>query len=313
MAIVINFGTDLSVTKVQASKKEVVASSYEAYEIGSKNVLADAETIKESLKTITKDYPEVMEEEVYVTLSLGCGLQYKTFDVTLDNFGDNRKMSSKEKEVKVFEVCQKFLPNCLEGYYEAAIVTAHQTDTDAVICCAYLPIKYLENIKLAFEEMGIVVLDIEPELYGLYKTLDTVTNGQMIIETPDAVVIANQFGCISWAKPMGNSFSKIQIKSYLEKEVAALYPINPDTMVTEDVRLMHLDHYVVPGIFNKTGEDVVEAYSACGIFVDGLKKKKTGNVPVEAKPEADEEIAVIEEGGNKDGLASKVRQLFKKK
>lgn len=312
MAVVINFGADISVTKVEASKKQIVASSYEAYEMKMDDFLEDVETIKHSLKTIIKDYPEIMEDEVYVTLSLGCGLQYKTFDVTLDNFDDKRKMSSRERESRVFEVCQKFVPNCIEGNFEAAIVTAHQTDTDAVICCAYLPVNYLENIKVAFKEMEVVVLDIKPELYGFYKSLDTVTNGQLLVDAPHAVIIANQFGCVSWTKPQGNSFSKILIKSYLEKEVAGLYPINPETVVTEDVRLMHLNRYVLPGIFNETGEDVVEAYSACGIFADGLKKKKAGSAPVEVKVE-DEEIAVIEERGKKDGLASKVRQLFKKK
>lgn len=313
MAIVINFGTDISVTKVEASRKQIVATSYEAYETDMTDFLGDVETIKHSLGTIMKDYPEMMEDEVYVTISLGCGLQYKTFDVTLDNFDDKRKMSSKERESRVFEVCQKFLPNCLEGNYEAAIVTAHQTDTDAVICCAYVPVNYLENVKTAFGEMGIVLLDIKPELYGFYKSLDTVTNGQLLVDAPHAVIIANQFGCVSWAKPQGNSFSKILIKNFLEKEVAGLYPINPETVVTEEVRVMHINRYVLSGIINDTGRDVVDAYSACGIFADGLKKKKAGSTPVEVKIEEDEEIAVVEERGKKDGLAGKVRKLFKKK
>lgn len=313
MAIVINFGTEVSVTTLKASKKQVTAVSWEAYEVDGSSYLGDVEKIKSNLKTIIKDYPDVLDDEVYVTLSIGCGIQYKTFDVTLDNFDDKRKMSGKEREARVFEVCQKFLPNCLEGFYEAAIVSAHQTDTDAVICCAYIPASYLENIKSVCEEMEIGVLDVKPQLYGFYRVLDTVANGQMIVETPSAVVIANEFGCVSWAKPLGNAFSKIIIKNYLEKEMLSLYPINPETIVTEDVRLLHLNHYVVSGVVNETSNDGVDAYAACGIFVDGLKKKKKGNASVEAAPVDDEEIIEVKERGGKDGLAGKIRKLFKKK
>lgn len=312
MAIVINFGTDISVTQLKATKKQVVANEYEAYEYSGNDFLADVETIKQGLKPIIKDYPEILEEEVYVTLSLGSGIQYKTFDVTLDNFEEKRKISNRERENRVFEVCQKFLPNCLEGNFEAAIVTAHQTDTDAVICCAYLPLNYLENIKVAFKEMDIAVLDIKPQLYGFYKALDTMNNGQLIVECKSAVIIANQFGAIAWAKPNGNSFSKILIKNYLEKEVVSLYPINPETVETSDVRVAHLNHYVVAGIINSTNcddEGNVDVYSACGIFAADFKQKTTATV----KPEEDSDVAVIvEEGGKKDGFAGKIRNLFKK-
>ena len=311
MAIVINFGADLSVIKLKTSKSQVVAEDYDVYEYGGGSALEDVETIKDLLDKIIKEHPEVMVEPVYISLSLGSGIQYKTFDVTLDNFEEKRKISSREREIKVFEVCQKFLPNCLEGHYEVAIVTEHQTDIDAVICCAYVPLKSLENIKAAFEEKEITYLDIKPLLYGFVKVLDLASNGQMIIETKKAVVIVNEFGCISWAKPEGNAFSKILIKNYLEKEVASLYPVNVETVRTEDVQLSKLMHYVLPGIANTTTIDNEEIYAACGFFAENFKGKP---MPSKVVPNSDVEEAeiVVDERREKDGFASKIRNLFKK-
>ena len=115
MTMVITFGQEeVSITKIKIEKSVVAAESIVRFRSRT-NLLDTVEGISDFLGVVIDKYPELKDEECYVNLSYGCGIQYKTFSMVADDVKLNPKASYEQNEIDVLELCGSYLPATLQG------------------------------------------------------------------------------------------------------------------------------------------------------------------------------------------------------
>lgn len=225
-------------------------------------------------------------ESVYISLSGGCGIQYKTFAVALDAFMVNGSRTTKsEQREAIIENCK----NHLSMEYTPCIINEYTTDTDYILSVGYVPTIFLDNIQIAFENFGISVFDIKPFASLLYKVINKDVTNQIVVNTASEFILLNSLGLIGWCKPddFNSDRDTDLVKDYLISQSEQLYKINESVAGTKLVDISNLRPY----LNNEYDGDI----NSCVIAALALSKQE--------KPEL--------KGGIND-VANKFRLIFNK-
>lgn len=297
MAIVVNFGSEISYVVFDKNKvKDYVR-------VGScdLSVLA-CDSLKAVLGDMVEGNHDFLNEPVYVTLSAGSGVVYKTFSIAQESIMVNgSRTTTAEKQAETIELIKKHLPFGLEGDYVATIMSEYKTDTDYVLSCAYFPKAVLDNIRQCFVEANFSLFDVYSLAYGIYKALDIQKFKQLIIDCGDEYMLVNPLGTLVWAKP--DNFDEDAAKQFLVEQSKTIYGVDPDVADTMFVDCYRLSGYLLPGFSDEAGSDIVGA-SAFGLLGNISHKKASKNPGV-----SDDKTGITREGGVKDVIA-KLRFLF---
>ena len=273
MTMVVTFGQEeVSITKIKIEKSVVAAEGIVRFKTGI-NLFETAEGVSDFLGVVFDKFPELKDEECYVNLSYGCGIQYKTFSMVADDVKLNPKASYEQKEAEILELCGSYVPATLQGSYVASVMNTYYGTTEVIVSCAFFPAKYLEFLRAAFSNVGITLMDIRPLVANIFNILEFDRMGQYVLDLPAETVLYNQFGFIVWPKPKGNRFNSSLISNYLIKEAAELYPINLQLVNTEHLKEETIRSFVIDRVRVNT-VDKIDAYAACGIFVGRNAKSK---------------------------------------
>ena len=294
MTMVITFGQEeVSITKIKIKKSVVAAESIVRFRSRT-NLLDTVEGISDFLGVVIDKYPELKDEECYVNLSYGCGIQYKTFSMVADDVKLNPKASYEQNELDVLELCGSYVPATLQGNYVTSVMNTYHGATEVIVNCAFFPEKHLGNLRTAFTNAGIALMDVRPLVANIFNILEFDRMGQYVLDLPAETVLYNQFGFIVWPKPKGNRFNSSLISNYLIKEAAELYPINLQLVNTEYLNEETIRSFVINKV-RVNSVDKIDAYAASGIFVGrNAKSKENGGK------------------GDDDGAAGRIWKLFHK-
>lgn len=297
MAVVVNFGSDMSY--IVFDKNKVLRS----VRLGScDQELVSGEELKSILSGIVESNPELVYEPVYIILSAGCGVVYKTFTFAQESIMINgSRTTDAEKQASVLELIDSRKPFGLKGEYVSVILTEYKTDVDYVLSCAYFPKAVLDNIRQCFVEANFSLFDVYSLAYGIYKALDIQKFKQLIIDCGDEYMLVNPLGTLVWAKP--DNFDEDAAKQFLVEQSKTIYGVDPDVADTMFVDRYRLSGYLLPGFSYEAGADSVGA-SAFGLLGNISHKKASKNPDV-----SDDKTGITREGGVKDVIA-KLRFLF---
>lgn len=267
MAIVINISDkNIFCSEVQKAKKKWYvkkAGEITGYTVSPNELLNDSIFLKNFL---VENFGRRKNEKFYVTIN-GFDIAYRTAnyaDYIIED--ENADLSSEEKELALLELCKKNIPDgCLELHknYEVCIISAAKIEAlnRYVICAGYIPTRYLENIKFAFEEAGLSLYGIYPEVYGLYNAFQQNENN-LYLETENLTVICNAACLIVW--PHSNDHkSDDEVKEFLISEINDLIPEfinntviqeNFETLIREEIKAENptIEEASALGVLNKS-------------------------------------------------------------
>ena len=267
MAIVINFSNKkIFCSEIQKNKKKwYVKKSGEitGYTVSPDELLKDSIFLKNFL---TEHFARKKGEKFYVTIN-GFDIAYRTAnyaDYIIEE--ENNDLSSEEKELALLELCKKNIPDgCHELHkdYDVCVMSAAKIESlnRYVICAGYIPTRYLENIKFAFEEAGLSLYGIYPEVYGLYNAFRQNENN-LYLETENLTVICNAACLIVW--PHSNDHkSDDEVKEFLISEINDLIPEfinntviqeNLETLIREEIKAENptIEETSALGVLNKS-------------------------------------------------------------
>ena len=298
MAVVINFGSEISYLVFGRNKIS------EHIKVGNcDRALLESDRLKDILSDLIETRPEILSEPVYVTLTSGSGVVFKTFATAQESVMVNgSRTGTAEMQAEAREVMKNKLPFGLEGDYVSTIMTEYKSDTDYILSCAYFPASVLGNIRKCFGELGISLLDVYPMVYGIYKALDTERFSQIILDVGDEMILVNSLGIIVWAKP--KNFVPGIAEQYLTTQSETFYSVDPKVANTEVVDRFKIDSYLFSGLAGESGGHMVFV-SALGLLGKRGRKK--------AKKASAETAASIseEKKGGMNGVIAKLRLLFK--
>ncbi len=307
MAIVVNFGSEISYVVFDKNK----AKDYVRVGSCDLSVLA-CDSLKAILGDMVEGNHDFLNEPVYVTLSAGSGVVYKTFSIAQESIMVNgSRTTTAEKQAETIELVKKHLPFGLEGDYVATIMSEYKADTDYVLSCAYFPVAVLNNIRQVFSELKVSLLDVQPLVFGVYKSLDVQRFKQLIVDCGDEFMLINSLGIIVWAKP--SNYNEDIAKQFLIAQSQASYGIDPEIAETFFADHYRLSGYMLPGFVNEAGSDVL------GVCAFGLlgkvtrKKSKKGaseDLTMDSEPDDYNMIPKNKKGGGLKDVIAKLRLLF---
>lgn len=270
MAILLNLGSIATFMRV---KKNNV---FDVSQIGrcDRELLAGPE-FKDFLSDLVSFNRDLKNEPVYVTLSSGCGVIYKTLPIALESVLVNgSRTTSAEMQEQAFEIVKERLPFGLQGEYVPAIMNEYKTDTDYILACAYIPKDVLDNILRCFVELKISLMDVLPCVYGVYKSLDTNTFKQIVVNMEDELLLVNGLGMIPWSKP--TNFNEEVAFDFLVNQSQQFYSYEPKVAETSMVDISRLDVYMYTG-FKCSGAVDAGVAAAFGLLHTAIKKKAAGS------------------------------------
>lgn len=300
MAIVINLGTTISVTNVIAKDNKILVKDYDEITVDSQ-YLNDFDSLEKALKYFI-DLKKLMNEKVYITLSYGSGIQYRTSTIAVDDMATDMFKKAEEKENHVLDMALKVMPEGLEDIsssWEVVINNAYEYDANYILTCAYVPTVVIENIKKLAEQYQLNVFYIGSITYGLYKLFD-LSQHQLITEIPTGLIAMNEFGMCCWARPAVSTLSKNQEIDNIIKTSHNIFPIT-ENMPNKLINISEFDEYVVIP-YESECPLTVFSYTAIGLMsaVNNVKRQNTDTA------------SEVAEGGGIKSVTDKIRKLFKK-
>lgn len=235
--LLFDFGEMLSIAKIGSKNQLELHSNLVEYNPDLFEKTEKIETVLNYLYHEDSDKEKLQHEAVYISLSAGCGLQYKTFGVAQDAFLVNGSRTTKaEQQEAIVEVCK----NNLSAKYTPSVINVYVTDTEYILSVGYIPTEYLDNLQSAFSNMGVSVFDIKPFGSLLYQAVNKESLGQCIVDAGDELILINSLGLIGWSKPDDFVVADNELaNNYLMAQSEALYRIeNTDTSLIgiKDIR-----------------------------------------------------------------------------
>lgn len=306
MAIVVNFGSEISYVVFDRNK----AKDYVRVGSCAPSVLT-GDDLKAVLGDMVEGNRDFLSEPVYVTLSAGSGVVYKTFSIAQESIMVNgSRTTAAEKQAETVELIKKYLPFGLEGDYVATIISEYKADTDYVLSCAYFPVAALENLRQVFSELKVSLLDVQPLVFGIYKSLDVQRFRQLIVDCGDELMLVNSLGVTVWAKP--SNYNEDVAKQFLVSQSKDFYSIDPEIADTSFADHYRLSGYMLPGFVNGAGSDVLGAcaFGLLGKVNRKKSKKKSSEESAMGSEYNDDLIPKEKKGGGLKDVVAKLRLLF---
>lgn len=198
LPITFNIGNDIDIVKTY--KKLPPKSS----SISGGNI----QDFNDVLSNMVAVFPELTKEKVYITLSAGCGLSYKTFPTPLDSLlvnGSNTSRSEQRDALK--DICLEHISRDKASDYSVSIFGSYTTDSDYILSYAFIESAFIARIKKAAAENGISLMDIQPRIYAVRNALNLDSFNQLVINMPDEIALINNLSIIGWEKNIAASFS----------------------------------------------------------------------------------------------------------
>lgn len=232
--LIFDFGKSLSIARIGSKNQLEIRSDIVNY---TADIFDSSEQIEVLIDYLYPDKEELQHEAVYISLSAGCGLQYKTFGVAQDSFMVNGSRTTKaEQQEAIIEVCR----NNMSMEYTPSVINIYVTDTEYILSVGYIPTEYLHNLQSAFSNMGVSVFDIKPFGSLLYQAVNKESLGQCIVDAGNELILINSLGLIGWSKPDDFVVADNELaNNYLMAQSEALYRIeNTDTSLIgiKDIR-----------------------------------------------------------------------------
>lgn len=251
--------------------------------------------LERGLSLLAEEEPELRSQPAFVTLSAGCGLQYKAFAISQDSiFTAGRRTPQAEQREALSEACRERQPQGLEGDWASCVMSAYETDAEFVLSCAYAPADVLEQVKAC---SWLHVLDVSPLSYGVWLALDRDREdfGQVAFWLPEELILANGLGLLCWARPEGYPQDD-DSADYLAGSASAFFGTDP--AATRRLSLPDLQPWLLPGHSGAGLDDGEPLHAALSLASFGLGLMGGRKTP--------------KKGGIKDA-AHKVRLLFGRK
>lgn len=267
MAIVFTFHKDrANIVRILKDKDRFVADSFK--ELRQLDLcgeyLADENLLDDVIDELIDE--ETTHEKCFAALTFGTGIQYSTFSIASSALASgNKKASSEERYEEIIASCLEHLPDGaqkLQESYSASILSSYESDVDVTLACAYLPGRYIENIRKVFKKRNLSLFGVMSQATGFYNIMD-IENKQLILETEAEFLAFNPFGMLVWPKPGVTILDREQILDFISEETAELYPINPEVMnLVVDNIFSHLNTSVECSTANPM--DVIAAMGCIG-------------------------------------------------
>lgn len=237
--LIFDFGKALSIARIGSKNQLEIHSDIVNY---TADIFEAPERIEALIDYLYPDKEELQHEAVYISLSAGCGLQYKTFGVAQDAFMVNGSRTTKvEQQEAILEVCR----NHLTADYTPSILNVYATDSDYILSVSYIPNTYLDNLKAAFSKAGISVFDIKPFGSLLYQALNKEELKQVIFDIGNELILVNSLGLIGWCKPADFTNADLEIaENYLRTTSEDIYNITNDMTDTVLVDIRNISPYL---------------------------------------------------------------------
>lgn len=276
LPITINIGNDIDIVKTY--KKLPPKSS----SISGGNI----QDFNDVLSNMVAVFPELTKEKVYITLSAGCGLSYKTFPTAIDSLLVNgSKTSRSEQRNALKDICLEHIARDKASDYAVSIFGSYMTDSDYILSYAFIESAIIDSIKKAAEENGISLMDIQPRIYAVRNALNLDSFTQIVINMPDEIALINNISIIGWEKNMAASFSDDKsldaiASSWLTRQSQEFYGIDAELSDTKYIDIDEIYPYLSESLQNidinfKNGlsASVVAAYG-----VQGVQEKQGGGM-----------------------------------
>lgn len=276
LPITINIGNDIDIVKTY--KKLPPKSS----SISGGNI----QDFNDVLSNMVAVFPELTKEKVYITLSAGCGLSYKTFPTAIDSLLVNgSKTSRSEQRNALKDICLEHIARDKASDYAVSIFGSYMTDSDYILSYAFIESAIIDSIKKAAEENGISLMDIQPRIYAVRNALNLDSFNQIVINMPDEIALINNISIIGWEKNMAASFSDDKsldaiASSWLTRQSQKFYGIDAELSDTKYIDIDEIYPYLSESLQNidinfKNGlsASVVAAYG-----VQGVQEKQGGGM-----------------------------------
>lgn len=242
--ILFDFGKMLSIAKIGSKNQFELHSDIVDYSTDLFEKTEKIETFLNYLYPNDADKEELQHETVYISLSAGCGLQYKTFGVAQDAFMVNGSRTTKaEQQESILEVCKNNLNADCE--YNSSIINVYITDTEYILSVGYIPTEYLNNLRAAFHNVGISVFDIKPFGSMLYQAVNKESFGQCIFDIGRELILINRLGLIGWSKPddFNNTDTELA-NNFLMNLSETLYHIEDSVTDTKFIEIKDIRPYL---------------------------------------------------------------------
>lgn len=274
--IILSIDTTLSIARITGGK---ILDCTKIFWPGNE-ILQSTVKLEEYVRNIITELPAILNRPVYISIGSGCGIEYRTFSVSLDTFAVNGSRTTKaERDEAIKETCQSRIA---ASDYIPCVINAYQTDTDYIMSVAYIPETYLKNLKHVFYKLEVSVFNIHPLAYLTYRALDKDKFSQLLIDFENELLLVNPLGIIGWRKP--EEFDMSIAENFLLNESQALYGLDSKP---EICNYTNLGHYL-PEIYKIQSELTPAIISAIGILNNQSSK------------------------GGIENAANKFRQLFNK-
>ena len=238
--LIFDFGKNLSIARIGNKNQFDVHTDVISYDV---DLFKSADNVKELLSYLYPQKDDIEHEVVYISLSGGCGIQYKTFAVALDAFMVNGSRTTKAEQIEtILEVCR----NRLSPEYTPCVINVYTTDTDYIMSVGYIPSNYLENIQTAFESYGVSVFDIKPLGSFIYQIINKEVTNQIIVSTDNELMLVNSLGFIGWSKPFDFDSARDNelVRNYLVSQSEALYKIDDKIAGTKLINIDNIHPYL---------------------------------------------------------------------
>lgn len=250
MAVVVDFGTDLTVSMVVQEKKYRRCLACEALGVSlDRTMLSDHAYVKEIMVELAKRYPE-LQEHLIVSYSSGSGIFYKNIGINKDMLMDfDKDASGEEKEDIIFNKLMAHVPDDLKeiyGDYIVSVIASYEEETDIVMSVAFIPKLVVMNLRDVCDELGINLINVCPLEYGLFNVFDDLGK-QLILDYGNAVVGISIKGVIVWQKPEHYVYSKDMINAFFAEEAYKVFRFVDGTSINEmlgDNRYAYLKDFV---------------------------------------------------------------------
>lgn len=227
MAIVLNFSDKkIWCSEVRFSKKKWYLKNSDevtGYTLSVKELLSDFIFLKNFL---VENFGKKKNEKFYVTIN-GFDIVYRTTNYTDYVIEEEANdLSDEEKESALLDLCKKNIPEGsqeLHKNYEVCILSAAKIESLGryVICTSYIPSQFFENIRLAFEDAGLSLYGIYPEVYGLYNALQQI-HENVYLKFENIDMMANAACLLIW--PHSDNYQFEDVKEFLSTEMNELVP-----------------------------------------------------------------------------------------
>lgn len=299
MSIVVNFGSEVSYVVFEKNK---VKNYVRVCSCSASDLTGDS--LYDIINGLVESNSRFLNEPVYITLSAGSGVVYKTFNIAQESIMINGSRTTvAERQNEIMEIMKGYLPFGLKGDYVSTIVSEYKTDSDYIVSCAYFPLEILNNIRNVFMKLDVSLLNVHPLVYGVYKALDSQRFKQLIIDCGDELMLVNGLGTIIWAKP--SAYDDDFAKQYLISQSQVFYAINPDVAETLFIDYDRLPEYVMSGFSECTGNNML-GVATVGLLGNINSKKNTKS----SGAVGEEDVMSANQKGGDKGVVAKLRLLF---